>query len=132
MRETVGMLEAIAEDISLHIEAPEAPVPAVGGLHPWVADVAARLWQDGHRRQAVQAAGNAVEQWLRLKLDVHEGPAASLVGNAFSTKDPTADQPRLRFLDVGPAGSDPVEKRLRRRGRVRPRVYAAHPQPVHA
>ena len=93
----MGVLRAFIEDVEEHLSEPEVPALSPRSLHPWVADASARLWVNGHRQQAVQAAGAAVEQWLRAKLDVHQGPAASVVASAFSIKDPTAGQPRLRF-----------------------------------
>lgn len=105
VREAVGELSAIAEDIGLHLQEIEPPGPSVSGLHPWVADAASGLWNDGHRRQAVQSAASAVELRLKLKLDVHSGGAASIVASAFSPK-PAEDLPRLRFADVGPEGSE--------------------------
>lgn len=47
-----------------------------------------------------------MENWLRVKLGVHEGSAASLVASAFSTKPAGAGSPRLRVPEVGPRGSD--------------------------
>lgn len=106
VREAIGELQAIAEDIREHLDPGDVPTANPATMHPWVADAAGRLWQDGYRRQAVQAAANAVETRLRLKVDVHDGSTASIAASAFSLKTPDADQPRLRFSDVGPDGSD--------------------------
>lgn len=106
VRNATEMLTAVAEDIEHELEVPEVEMIDVAGLHPWVSDAAARLWTNGHRQQAVQAAATAVEQWLRAKLDVHKGPAASLVASAFSPTAPATGSPRLRFQAFDPAGSD--------------------------
>jgi hypothetical protein len=53
-----------------------------------------------------QAAATAVEQRLRLKLEAHQGSAASLAGSVFSTKEPAPEQSRLRFDGFDPEGSD--------------------------
>lgn len=105
VREAVGVLSAFIEDVEEHLVEPDAPVVGTRTLHPWVAEASARLWANGHRQQAVQAAGSVVEQWLRVKLGSHQGSVASLVGSAFSSKDPTPEQPRLRFRGYEP-GSD--------------------------
>lgn len=104
--EARAMLGAMVEDIAEHLVAPEGQGPDPSGMHPWVADAAAGLWNDGYRRQAVQNAAAAVEQRLKLKLDVHSGSASSIVATAFSTKDATPDSPRLRFADFDPPRSE--------------------------
>ncbi len=106
VREAVGILRAFIEDVEEHVEEPEAPPLAMTGFHPWVADASKRLWQDGYPREAVQSASAAVETWLRTKLDLHTGAAASILGAAFSLGPATPDSPRLRFSDAGPVGSD--------------------------
>lgn len=106
VEKATAALRAFIEDVEEDVERPELPSAAVSGMHPWVRDVAARLWQDGHRRQAVQAAAANVETWLRAKLAVHEGSSASLVASAFATSSPGPGSPRLRFPDLEPEGSD--------------------------
>lgn len=106
LRRAVEMLKAFVEDLEEHERSPELPGLDPGALHPWVVDAAARLWQDGHQRQAVQAAASAVENWLRVKTGVHQGSVASLAASAFSSSDPTPDAPRLRFAGFDPPGSD--------------------------
>jgi hypothetical protein len=102
----VEMLEAFVEDLEARGAKPVLPGLDPNDFHSWVADVAARLWNDGHTRQAVQTAATSVEGWLRGKLSVHEGSISSIVASAFSTSDPGPDAPRLRFADVTPVGSD--------------------------
>jgi hypothetical protein len=94
------------EDLEEREGQPGLPRHDVGDLHPWVVDAAARLWGDGHHRQAVQAAATAVENWLRAKTGVHQGSIASLAASAFSSGDATPDAPRLRFAGFEPVGSD--------------------------
>jgi hypothetical protein len=106
LKRAVEMLEAMAEDLEARGAEPALPGLNPNDFHPWVSDVAARLWGDGHTRQAVQTAATSVEGWLRGKLSVHEGSISSIVGSAFSVSDPKPDSPRLRFLDVSPVGSD--------------------------
>ena len=106
LRRSVEMLKAFVEDLEEHERSPELPGLDPDDLHPWVVDAAARLWRDGHQRQAVQAAASAVENSLRAKTEVHQGSVASLAASAFSSADPTSDAPRLRFAGFDPPGSD--------------------------
>ena len=106
LRRAVEMLKAFVEDLEEHERSPELPGLDPDALHPWVVDAAARLWRDGHQRQAVQAAASALENWLRAKTGIHHGSAASLAASAFSSADPTPDAPRLRFAGFDPPGSD--------------------------
>jgi hypothetical protein len=106
LQRAVEMLQAFAEDLEERERRLDLPGLDPADLHPWVVEAAARLWQDGHQRQAVQAAASAVENWLRATTDVHQGSIASLAASAFSTADPTPDSPRLRFSGFGPIGSD--------------------------
>jgi hypothetical protein len=106
LRRAVEMLRAFAEDLEERERRPDLPGLDPADLHPWVVEAAARLWKDGHQRQAVQAAASAVENWLRAKTGVHQGSIASLAASAFSSADPTPDAPRLRFSGFEPVGSD--------------------------
>jgi Protein of unknown function (Hypoth_ymh) len=103
---SVELLQAVLEDLEEREKAPDLPGLAPADFHPWVADAAARLWEDGHRRQAVQAAASAVENWLRAKTNAHQGSIASLAASAFSPDEPKPGSPRLRFSGFDPVGSD--------------------------
>jgi hypothetical protein len=106
VRDALGVLRALIEDVEEHLAEPSAPGVHTDGMHPWVAETARGLWADGYRQHAVQSAANMIDQRLRLKLGVHQGAGASLVASAFSTKEPTTEQPRLRFERAGPVGSE--------------------------
>jgi uncharacterized protein Ymh len=106
LRRSVELLQAVLEDLEERDGAVSLPGIDPTDFHPWVAEAAARLWQDGHRRQAVQAAASAVENWLRAKTGIHQGSVASLAASAFSPADPGPGAPRLRFSGFDPAGSD--------------------------
>lgn len=106
LRRSAELLEAVLEDMEARESTPELPGLDPSAMHPWVADAAARLWQDGHKRQAVQAAATSVEGWLRARTGVHQGSIVSLAGSAFSAAEPSADSPRLRFPGFDPPGSD--------------------------
>ncbi len=80
---------------------PVGPKLAAASLHPWIWNAAVDLWDDGHLREAVQAAASALfDGHLPAKLGVPAKPSAKdLVAQAFSTDSPTAGNPRLRLDD---------------------------------
>ena len=117
LRRSVELLQAVLEDLEEREITPDLPGLDPADFHPWVAEAAARLWQDGHRRQAVQAAASAVENWLRAKTDVHQG--------SMPRSQPRPSRPRTQArcapLEVFGLRSDRigwVEKRSRRGGRI--------------
>jgi hypothetical protein len=67
-------------------------------LHHWVWDHAAALWDDGHRREAVQAAATAIfDSHLPAKLGSSAGKPRDLVSQALSLEPPLPGKPRLRL-----------------------------------
>lgn len=106
LRRSVELLQAVLEDLEEREKVPDLPGLGPADFHPWVAESAAPLWQDGHRRQAVQAAASVVENRLRAKTGVHQGSIASLAASAFSPDEPKPGSPRLRFAGFDPVGSD--------------------------
>ncbi|WP_323670967.1 TIGR02391 family protein [Candidatus Poriferisodalis multihospitum] len=67
-------------------------------LHPWVAETAEPLFEDGHRKQAILAAAQNVEVRWRQLLDIPTGTLAELAQESFSAAEPNAGHPRLRFV----------------------------------
>lgn len=100
-RELFGELLPVAR-VSLHSAAFMDRNRVVGlrlvDLHPWVAEVAEPLSEDGHRQQAILAAAQSVEVRWRQLLDIPTGTLAELAQASFSASEPTADHPRLRFI----------------------------------
>jgi len=98
-RQLAGLLDSIEE--TERILGPIGPKLAAANLHPWIWNAAVDLWDDGHRREAVQAAAQALfERHLPAKLAVPaDRPAKDLVSQAFSTNPPTAGNPRLRLAE---------------------------------
>ena len=101
----VAIVEAIAvisqrEELDA-IVGPVGPRMSASELHPIVWGAAARLWDDGHLRAAVQTAATALEGTLQGVA----GPGISGENLAilFSTSEPTASSPRLRLRKVDPA-----------------------------
>lgn len=97
-QQLAGLLKA-TEDAQ-QILGPVGPKLAAANLHPWIWDAAGSLWDDGHMREAVQAAAVALfDHHLPAKLEVAARSAADLVTQAFSADPPTATHPRLRLAD---------------------------------
>lgn len=94
-----GLL-ATAEEAE-RILGPVGPKLAAANLHPWIWNAAVTLWDDGHRREAVQAAATALfDNHLPAKLGVPPRPSArDLITQAFLTKPPIAGNPRFRLDD---------------------------------
>jgi hypothetical protein len=98
----VAIVEAIAivaqrEELA-EIVGPAGPRLVASELHPTIWGAAAKLWDDGHIRPAVQTAATALEGFLQGIA----GPGVSGENLAvlFSTNDPTPGSPRLRLRDV--------------------------------
>jgi hypothetical protein len=95
-----GVMQAVAilEGAVLEIElgAPTEPPAALVGLHPWILDAAAELWQAGRYRLAVDEAAAALERQIRNKVRSHQ-TGTPLVTSAFNPDPPKAGERRLRF-----------------------------------
>jgi hypothetical protein len=98
-QQLAGLLSS-AEEIE-RILGPAGPKLAAAELHPWIWDAAVHLWDDGHYREAVQAAAQALfDSHLPAKLGVAPARSArDLLAQAFLTEPPTAANPRLRLAD---------------------------------
>jgi hypothetical protein len=103
--ELLGRLTSLEEDETIF--GTKGPQLSASLMHPWVWGVAASLWDDGYRREAVQAAATAIfDAHLSAKLGVPKGTQPRELANAFSTDPPTATQPRLRLLAYPPGDKD--------------------------
>ena len=89
----LGTLDNAAE--RERILGPQGPVLAAGGLHPWVWNAAADLWDNRHYKQAVTAAWKAVELQTQLKLDRLDLNGKNLYSQAFNTTTG-----KLRFVHI--------------------------------
>ena len=102
-QELFGELRA-ATRVALHgaayLEQEDMTVLRVVDLHPWIAEPAERLFEDGHYSQAILAAAQNLEvQWRKL-LGVSDGSLSELATRSFSADDPKHDRPRLRFSEA--------------------------------
>ncbi|MFF1830676.1 TIGR02391 family protein [Paenarthrobacter sp. NPDC058040] len=66
-------------------------------LHPLVWAAAQRLWNDGHLRQAVAAAAEAVSAQMKQLIGRNNASDTSLWQQAFAAADPQPGKPRLRW-----------------------------------
>jgi hypothetical protein len=101
-RQLAGLLTSVEE--AERILGPVGPNLAAANLHPWIWNAAVDLWDDGHLREGVQAAAQALfERHLPAKLGVPAAQSAKdLASRAFltdSTDLPTAANPRLMLTD---------------------------------
>ena len=91
----IGILEKREE--SERIFGSGGPTLAAGGLHPWVWNAAASLWDGGHHGPAVHEAAKAIELQTQLRVGRRDLTGRKLYSTAFSKDDPTASGARLRF-----------------------------------
>ena len=101
-RTYVALMAASTEDQE------EPMVLRVVDLHPWIAEAAEPLFDDGHRRQAIIAAAQNLEKQWRESLGVATPTLTQLAQESFSANAPTPGHPRLRFLAVGADTSSEV------------------------
>lgn len=94
----IGILQR-QEDFK-RIFGPAGPTLAASGLHPWVWNAVASLWDDEHYEPAVHQAWLAVQLQTQLKVGRRDLHGKDLYAQAFSTRDPTDKMPRLRFSHI--------------------------------
>ena len=102
-QELFGELRAVTR-AALHgaafLEQEDKTVLRVVDLHPWIAEAAEPLFNDGHYSQAILAASQNLEvQWRKL-LGVSDGSLSELATWSFSPDDPKQGRPRLRFPEA--------------------------------
>lgn len=85
------------EGLYAKAEALAAPILDPVRLHPLVWASSRRLWNDGHLRQAVAAAGEAVTSQMKQLTGRNDAADTSLWQQAFSEKAPEPGKPRLRW-----------------------------------
>ncbi len=89
----IGRLEGLI----LEAEAAQPPRIGAEALHPSVWGAASRLWRDGHYRQAVTAAAEAVVLMLKTRLERADIAETALWQEAYSDQPPKPGKPRLRW-----------------------------------
>ncbi|MDK9498233.1 TIGR02391 family protein [Streptomyces katrae] len=77
----------------------DAPDLNASSMHPWAWEGARALWQSGHFREAVTAAGRKVNAETQNKLGRKDASETKLFQQAFSQDPPKPGQPRLRLME---------------------------------
>jgi hypothetical protein len=85
------------EGLIAKAEAERPPDIGAGALHPTVWGAASRLWKDGHFREAVAGACEAVATMVKTRTRRNDIAETALWQQTFSEQDPRAGQPRLRW-----------------------------------
>lgn len=78
---------------------PPGPALRADALHPTVWQACASLWRSNHRRDAVNAAANAVNAAMQDRLGRRDVSNTDLVRQAFTLDDPQPGRPRLRLAE---------------------------------
>jgi uncharacterized protein (TIGR02391 family) len=92
-----GQMIGSLEDMAARAEVELPPTVDVAQMHPAAWGQAARLWRDGHYRQAVSAAADGVVQLVKSRTGGPELDDTTRWNQAFSEKDPEPGRPRLRW-----------------------------------
>lgn len=67
-------------------------------MHPWVWGSIQGLWSSGHYREAIGAAGKAVNAQGQHKIGRRDLAEGRLFSDAFTSKEPVPGHPRLRLM----------------------------------
>jgi len=85
------------DGLILQAEAERPPSVGAEAMHPAVWGAAARLWRDGHYREAVAGAAESVVLTVKMRTKRNDVSETSLWQQTFSERDPQPGQPRLRW-----------------------------------
>jgi hypothetical protein len=109
VREAVGVLEAAIfelenSDADSDPSATPSPALSLTAMHPWIRAASAKLWADGHHRQAVkEAASEMFDKQLPAKVQLPRGtPLDQMVNRAFGN----IATPFLKIPGVPATGPD--------------------------
>lgn len=91
--QALGRLEAMIEKA----EAEAPPTVGAEAMHPLVWGAAARLWRDGHYRESVTAAADALVAQLKVMTKRNDVAETALWQETFSNQEPVPGKPRLRW-----------------------------------
>lgn len=85
------------EDLILQAEAGAPPRIGAEAMHPIVWGAAKALWSDGHFRNAVSSAAEALAVNVKHRVGRNDVAETSLWRETFSSDDPKPGKPRLRW-----------------------------------
>jgi hypothetical protein len=91
--QAIGRLEGMI----LKAEAERPPAIGAEALHPIVWGAAMALWRNGHYREAVAGAAEAVAGMAKIRTRRNDVAETALWQEAFSDKPPQPGKPRLRW-----------------------------------
>ncbi|WP_198047691.1 TIGR02391 family protein [Kutzneria sp. 744] len=91
--QALGRLEGMV----VRAEAERPPAIGAEAMHPVMWGAAGRLWRDGHFREAVAGACEAVVAVVRARTGRNNVPATGLWQEVFSEKPPQPGKSRLRW-----------------------------------
>lgn len=103
----LGICDQVLGRLDAMIDKAEAEAPPTVGaeaMHPLAWSAAARLWNDGHYRQAVAAAAENLVVLMKTRTNRNDAAETALWQEAFSDKAPVPGKPRLRWP------GDPVDR----------------------
>lgn len=84
-------------DLIRQAEAEAPPHIGAEAMHPLIWGAASRLWRDGHARQAVAAAAEALITHVKSRTRRNDIAETSLWQETFSERPPEPGKPRLRW-----------------------------------
>lgn len=85
------------DGLIMQAEAERPPTVSTEAMHPAVWGAAARLWRDGHFREAVAASAEAVVLMVKTRTKRNDVAESALWQETFSERDPQPGKPRLRW-----------------------------------
>ncbi|GHH43694.1 TIGR02391 family protein [Lentzea cavernae] len=85
------------DGLILEAEAEMPPTVGAAAMHPVVWGAAARLWRDGHFREAVAGAAESVVMMVKSRTKRFDLAATPLWQEIFSDRPPQPGKPRLRW-----------------------------------
>jgi hypothetical protein len=94
--QSLGRLDGLI----MHAKAERPPSIGAEAMHPTVCAAAARLWRDGHFRQAVTAPAEAVVLMVKTRTKRNDVSETALWRDTFSDEDLQPGRPRLRFHEL--------------------------------
>jgi len=92
-----GQMVGRLEQMALKAEAEAPPMIGAEAMHPLIWGAARALWRDGHFRQAVAAAAEALVSQVKSRTGRNDVPETALWQEAFSSQPPEPSRPRLRW-----------------------------------
>lgn len=100
--EAAKRLQGIIENrqTSEQIFIPRGPALVASRLHAWVWSAAFDLWNNGHYKQAVSEAFEAVTRHTQMKLEKDDLSGAKLYGEAFRRNNSSDESRRLCFTQI--------------------------------